>query len=105
MLAGVVEIDDLHRAGEVFVGEIPDPLRSVADDDLLFSAAPASLPGFHIKPFAKLLGGLDGTDVSRGVRIANGEAFLVPSSLGEHATQFGFARVSGLSVHFALAPF
>ena len=55
VLAGVIEIDDLNRAGEVLIGNIPDPFGSIADDDLLFGAAPTALPGFQIEALAKLL--------------------------------------------------
>jgi len=49
VLAGVIKIDDLNRAGEVLIGNIPDPLRSIADDDLLFGAAPTALADFQIE--------------------------------------------------------
>src|ERR1039457_411156 len=45
VLAGVIKIDDLNRAGEVLIGNIPDPFRSIAYDDLLFGAAPTALSG------------------------------------------------------------
>ena len=41
MLAGVIEVDDLNRVGEILLGEIPDPSRSVANNDLFLGAAPA----------------------------------------------------------------
>src|SRR5258706_515158 len=56
MLAGVEQIDDLNGAGKVFLGEVPDPFRAIADHYLLCGAAPAALPSFDIKPLAKLLG-------------------------------------------------
>ena len=56
VLAGVIEIDDLHRAREMQLGQIPDPFGAVAQDDFLFRAAPAALPGFQVDPFAKLFG-------------------------------------------------
>ena len=34
MLAGVVDVDDLDRVGEVDLAQIPDPCRAVADHDL-----------------------------------------------------------------------
>jgi hypothetical protein len=42
VLSGVIKIDDLNRAGEVLIGNIPDPFRSIADDDLLFGAVPTA---------------------------------------------------------------
>jgi hypothetical protein len=33
MLAGVVEVDDLHGVFEAIVDEVPDPFRAVADED------------------------------------------------------------------------
>ena len=71
VLARVIEIDDLNRAGKMLVGQIPDPFGSVAHDDFLFRAAPAAVPGFQIDALAKLLGGLDGAGVGGRIRIAN----------------------------------
>jgi hypothetical protein len=47
MLAGMKQIDDLNGAGEMFVGNVPDPFRSIADHDLLFHAAPAAFPSLQ----------------------------------------------------------
>jgi len=44
----VIEIDDLHRAGEMLFGQVPDPFGSIAHDHLLFRAAPAALSGFPV---------------------------------------------------------
>ena len=77
VLAGVIEIDDLNRAREMQIGKIPDPFGAVADDDFLYRAAPAALIGFQVDSFAKLFGGLDGSGVGGGIRIADGEALLV----------------------------
>lgn len=60
----MVEIDDLDSAGKMLGGEIPDPLGAIADDYLLFGAAPAAFPGFDVQPLAELLGGFD----SAGIR-------------------------------------
>ena len=78
----MIEIDDLHRAGKMLVGQIPDPLGSIAHDDFLFGAAPAALPGFHVEPLAKLFGGLDGAGVGSGIRIANGDSLPRPRRSG-----------------------
>src|ERR1017187_3997212 len=48
VLTGVIKIDDLNRAWEVLIGNIPDPFRSIAYDDLLFGAAPTALAAFQI---------------------------------------------------------
>jgi hypothetical protein len=48
VLAGVIQIDDLNRAREVLIGNIPDPFCSIADDDLPFGAVPTALAGFQI---------------------------------------------------------
>ena len=47
VLSGVIKIDDLNRAWEVLIGNMPDPFRSIADDDLLFGAAPTALAGIQ----------------------------------------------------------
>ena len=49
VLSGVIEIDDLNRAGEVLLGNIPDPFRSIAYDDLLLGTVPTALAGFQIR--------------------------------------------------------
>jgi hypothetical protein len=63
VLAGVKQIDDLNRAGEVLRGDIPDPFGSIADHDLLFGAASTALLSFQIDAFAKLFGGLNRADI------------------------------------------
>src|SRR5258708_25445064 len=104
MLARVIEIDDLDRAGKVLLGQIPDPLGPIAHDDLLLCAAPAALPSFHIKPFAKLIGGFDGARVGGRIPIAGGVAFPVPRNLGEHAPPLCFAPLSPLAVRLSPSP-
>ena len=42
MLAGMLEIDNLHRIRKVFGDQSPDPFRAVTDDHLLFRQAPTS---------------------------------------------------------------
>ena len=101
VLARVIEIDNLHRAGKMLVGKIPDPFGPVAHDDLLFRAAPAAVPGFQVDAFAELFGGFDGAGVGGGIRIADGVALLVPRGLGEHASQLDFPRVGRLAVGLA----
>jgi hypothetical protein len=65
VLSGVKEIDNLNRAREVLIGNIPDPFRSIADDDLLFGAAPTSLAGFQIEAQAKLVCRFNRSNISR----------------------------------------
>src|SRR5215813_5367655 len=105
MLTSMIKIDDLNSAGKVLRGEIPDPLGSIADDDLLPGSAPASFPSLEVQSSAKLLSGLDGSGVSGGVRIANGVAILVPTGLCKHATELGLAGVGGLAIAFTLSAY
>jgi len=42
MLASMVEVDNLNPVGEVFGDQSPDPYGSIADDHLLFGAAPTT---------------------------------------------------------------
>jgi hypothetical protein len=44
VLTSVIQIDDLNRAGEVQIGEVPDPFGAVADDDFLFRTVPSAVP-------------------------------------------------------------
>lgn len=103
MLTGVIEIDDLHRARKVLLGQVPDPLGSIAHDDSACRAAPATVPGFQIEALAKLFGRFDSSGVGSRIRVANRVAFLVPGGLGEHATQLDFAGMGRLTVGFAFA--
>src|SRR4051794_38717768 len=82
--------------------QIPDPFGPVTQDDLLFCAAPAALPGLHVEPLAKLFGGLDGTGVGGGIGIADGEALLVPGGLGEDASQLDLTCMGWLAFRLAL---
>ena len=72
----MIQIDDLNRAGKLQIGQIPDPFGSVAEGNLLCRAAPAAIPGFQINAFAKLVGGLDGTGIGSGIRVAYRITFL-----------------------------
>ena len=81
MLASMEEIDNLNGAGKMQIGEIPNPFGSIADDDFLFGAAPATITGFPIDAFAKFFGGLDGARVGGRIRIADGISFFVPATL------------------------
>jgi hypothetical protein len=103
VLAGVTQIDDLNRAREVLVCDVPDPLGPVADDHFLLGAAPASIPCLQEHTSAELGGCFNGSGVSSRIGIANSVAFLVPCSLGESASQFDFACLSGLALHLAFS--
>src|SRR5512146_3059264 len=102
MLTSVIEIDNLDGAGEVQLGQIPDPLGSVAHDDFLLCAAPATIPSFQIDPLAELFGGFDGAHVGGGVRITDGIALLIPLGLSEHTAQLGFPCMGWLALGLAL---
>jgi len=82
VLARVIEIDDLDRAGKRLFGQIPDPLGAIAHDDPVCRAAPVALPGLHVWSFAELLGGFNGAGVSSGFCIADGVTLLVPARFG-----------------------
>src|SRR3954452_10465990 len=93
MLAGVIQIDDLDRAGEVAVGEIPNSEGAISDHDLQIDVFPSSTQGFSIKAESKLLGGFNACSVGGGVRVANRPALVIRRGLCKHAAQFAFARV------------
>src|SRR3974377_1304876 len=103
VLASVVEIHDLGGVQEVFRNQIPDPLRTIADHDLLSGATPATLPSFPIDPFAELHGGFDGPSVRGRVRVADRIALLVPGGLCKHTSQLDLPRMRGLPFDLALS--
>jgi hypothetical protein len=84
MLPSMVEVDNLLGSGKVFGDQIPDPFRSVPDDHLLSGSAPTALESFPIDALAKFGCVFDGPGVGSGIRIAEGEAFLVPAGLREY---------------------
>jgi hypothetical protein len=86
----------------MLTGDVPDPLCSVAQDDLGEGAAPASVPGFQIQALAKLGGGFNGSGVGGGVRITNRIAFLIVCGLCENTPELGSPGVSGLPGYLAL---
>src|SRR5712671_1527337 len=100
----MVQINDLDRAGEVGLCEIPDPFGPIAHDNFLYGATPAPIPGFQIDALAELFGGFDGTRVGGGARITDRVAFFIPPRLGEHASQLDLSRVGWLAVRFTLTP-
>jgi hypothetical protein len=82
VLAGVKQIDDLNGAGKVLAGQVPDPFRAIAQNDLLGGAAPAAFPSLDIKPPTERLGTFDGADVGGRSGVADRIAFRVALGLG-----------------------
>src|SRR5258708_35886581 len=102
MLARVIQIDNLHGTGKMLIGKIPDPFGPIPHDDLLFRAAPAALPGFHVNSLSKLFGGFDGAGVGGGIGIANGVTLLLPCGLCEDASQLDLSGMGWLTFRLAL---
>jgi hypothetical protein len=44
----VEEVDNLNGTGELFVGEVPDPRRAVAQDDAARGMVEAAAAGFAV---------------------------------------------------------
>ena len=101
VLAGVVQIDDLGGFGEVLAGQVPDPVRAVAQDGQLADVAGAAAAGLGGHQGPEPGGGREGGQVGGGVRVADRVTVLIDPGLGEHAGQFHLAG-AGLAV-FALA--
>lgn len=76
------------------------PRRS--DDDPRLGTVPAALPGFQVNSPAELFGGFNGAGIGGGIRIANGEALLIPHGLSEHTSQFHFASMGRQALVLAL---
>src|ERR1700683_4553449 len=105
VLSRVKQINDLNGAWKVFIGDIPDPFGTVAYNHFLCGKTPPAIPGFSVEPFAEIAGDLDGAGISSRIRVADRETFLIPSCLGEDASQFDFPGVSWLAFHLALSTF
>src|SRR5205085_6216208 len=97
VLTGVKKVHNRNGAGEILIGEVPDPFGPVADYDLLFGAAPTAFPGFQVNSFSKLLGSFDSAGVGGGIGIADGITFFVPFGLSERTSQLDLPGVSWFS--------
>ena len=105
VLSGVIKIDDLNRAWEVLIGNMPDPFRSIAYDDLLFGAVPTALAAFQIEAQTKLLRRFNRTNVGSRAGIAEGKAFLIACRLRKHASQLGLPGVGRLPFRLACSAY
>src|ERR1700730_4133063 len=99
MLAGMIEIDDRNRAGEVPIGDIPDPLGSVPDDHLLLGPAPAAFPDFGVDAGAERLGRFNCANISGRGFVPHRPAFCIGCGLSEATAQFDLARARRLSLY------
>jgi len=43
VLACVIQVNDLNRAGEKLVGDVPDPFGAIADDNLFLASSAESV--------------------------------------------------------------
>src|SRR5271156_131766 len=99
MLPGMIEIDDLHRAGKVQAGLIPDPDGPVSDDDFGDGPLPTSAPGLGVDAETKLVGRFDGPHIGGGIRIADGPSLVIDGGLGVYRAELAFACAGALSFH------
>src|SRR6266566_1516537 len=98
MLPGMIEIDDLNGAGEMLVGQIPDPNGPICNYDFGGGPLPTSAPSLGIDAEAELFGGFDGTHIGGRLQVADGPAFLVHGGLREHAAELALACAGTLSL-------
>src|SRR5690242_15435194 len=98
MLPGMIQIHDLNGAGEVLVGQIPDPDGPVSNDHFDRGPLPTSAPSLRIEAEAELFGGFDGSYIGGGIRFADGPAFLVHGGLREHAAELALPCAGALSL-------
>ena len=85
----------------MLAGQVPDPVRAVAEDGELADVAGAAAAGLGGHQGPEPGGGREGGQVGRGVRVADRVTVLIDGRLGERAGQFHLAG-AGLAV-FALA--
>src|ERR1039457_3046147 len=83
MLAGMIKIYDFDGAGELFCGDVPDPLGTIAHDHFRLRPAPATLMSFGVDSAGELAGNLDGPGVGSGFLIAHGPPLAIGCGLGE----------------------
>src|SRR5712671_2686068 len=102
MLPRMVEIDNLNSAGEMLLGEVPNPGSAIAENDFRFRSVPASIAGFPINAAPKWLRRFDRCGVGGGALVSYGPAVVIRSSLCEDASQLDLAGVRRLSGSLAL---
>src|SRR5260370_40823579 len=100
----MIEIDDLDGSGKMQVGLIPDPDGSVSEDHFEHGPLPTSAPSLRVHAKTERLGGLDGSHVGGGIRVADGPPFLVHQGLCKHAAALGPARPGTLRLAPAATP-
>ncbi|MGA3098027.1 MAG: hypothetical protein ABSF25_16350 [Bryobacteraceae bacterium] len=96
---GVEPVDDLDRAGEQFVGDVPDPGRAILQDRGSFRFAETPSRGLAQNPLGKLgplrwIGGgaaLDGGRIGDRALIAYGSAVRIAGFRTPHRAEFDFA--------------
>ena len=97
VLPGMIEIDNLHSARKVLIGEIPDPDRTVANDDFGGGPFPAPAPRFGVEAVAEFVGGFDSAHIGSGIRVADGPSIFVHGGLREYDSEFALACAGALS--------
>src|SRR5947209_6548921 len=105
MLACVVEIHDLNRAGKMAVGKIPDPVRAIAHNHSHRGPVPAPMVGLRIDPEPEVFGSLNSADISGGTLIAHRPALIIDTGLRKHAAQFAFSSARRLAWRSTRAAF
>src|SRR5712691_9272983 len=94
----MIEIDDLDGSGKVPVGLIPDQDGSVSEGHFEHGPLPTSAPSLRVDAEAERLGGLDGSHLGGGIRVADGPPFLVDPGLYEHTAELALARAGTLAL-------
>src|SRR5438876_9014580 len=94
----MIEIDDLDGSGKVPVGLIPDPDGSVSKGDFEQGPLPTSAPSLRVHAKTERLGGLDGSHVGGGIRVADRPPFMVDQGLCEHAAELALACAGTLAL-------
>src|SRR5262249_57649285 len=97
VLTRVIEIHNLDRTGEVFIGDIPDPWSPIADYDLPLRPIPAATMRFGIHASAKRCGRFNRSSVGCRIVIAYWTSFLVGGGLGKDTAQLNVSVTSWLS--------
>src|SRR5712675_1363886 len=97
MLACMVEIHDLNRAGKMLVGEIPDPVRAIAHDNSDRGSVPSPVVGLRIDPESEVFRRLDRADIRGGTFIADRPALIIDTGLCKHTAEFAFSGACRLA--------
>jgi hypothetical protein len=102
VLAGVEQVHDLRRLGELGGGDVPDPGGAVAEDGELSDVIGAAADALGLYEAGERVRGLEGSDVAGGVPVPDRVSLVVHLVLGEEDGELDLAGAGAAVLALAL---